>query len=785
MCDVTKHKIITRRGEPTQRRSYSVPYHWRAEVGEEIQKMLRLGIIRNSSSDWCSGLVPIRKSDGGLRLCVDYRPLNAITVKDKYPLPNIGEILDGLSNAIVYSILDGTSGYHQFEIAEEDRKKTAFRFNGGFYEFVRMPFGLCNAPSTFQRSMDIIFQGIIGDFVVPYLDDIIVFSKSIDEHGSHLREVLRRLNSHNITLNESKCKFYREEIKILGRIVSKGKVRPDPEKIKAINEFKVPKTIRHLRSFLGLVNFCREFIPGLSGIGTPLFRILDGQNKKSEQGIQLNEAELASFYAIRRSISEETERYQPKFAKNFIVTTDASNVAIGGILSQLDSDNKERIVHTFSRSLVAAERNYSATDKELLAVVKTLEYFRKYLLGRKFTLKTDHRALTYLWKTENLEGRLMRWSLKLQEFNFDVEYIKDELNAADGLSRFTKQCSTGECVNNEARVEHPNAESLLAKYHEISGHGSANTMKFLLRDRINKSIEAKQIEDFVNRCKRCAEAGRVGVNSKNRVIESQEPDDMWFIDLIGRIPDNNGGNKFILVCIDHFTKWVYARVLKRKSKEEIMRVLEDIFRQNKIFPKKLISDNGREFKNNMVQDLAKKNHIEWCFNAPYHHKSNGVVERVNQTLWNKIRRISGFGDRSWERAVKKATFATNICFNRAINTSPYIARFGKPPNLNKENVMKDAPDAGKNTLDEVQEQIREFKTRYYKEIPGGSIRKKRDLNIDTKVLIYNQPPRNPLDRSWKVGYKIKKLIGKDSYEVTNGEKSLVLNKIHVKRDTTV
>lgn len=598
VCNITRHRIVTMGGELAQRKTYSVPYHWRKEVSSEIKRMLDLGIIRNSNSDWCSGLVPIRKNNGELGLCVDYRLLNAITIKDKYPLPNIGEILDGLAGSVIYSTLDATSGYHQFEIAEEDRKKTAFKFDGGFYEFVRMPFGLCNAPSTFQRSMDKIFQGIIGNYVVPYLDDIIIFSASVEEHEGHIKEVLGRLKKHHISLNETKCKFYREEVKILGWIVSKGKVRPDPEKVKAINEFSVPGTVKHLRSFLGLVNFCREFIPGLSGIGAPLFKILEGQNKKSEKEIQLTETELSAFYKIRKSISEETIRYQPIFKENFVVTTDASNVAIDDILSQIDIGKKERIVHTFSRSLVAAEKNYSATDKELLAVVKTLEYFRKYLLGKKFVLKTDRRALTCLWKTENLEGRLMRWSLKLQEFDFDVEYIKGELNAVDGLSRFTKQLEMVQIASIETAEEHGNSE-ILQRYHEISGHGNANTLKFLLKEKLNKEISAKEIEEFTQSCKKCLQAGKVGVNSRNRAIETTEPDSIWFIDLIGRIVDKKDGNKFILVCIDHFTKWVYARVLKRKSKEEVARALEDVLKQNKGHPSKIVSDNGREFKNRL------------------------------------------------------------------------------------------------------------------------------------------------------------------------------------------
>lgn len=333
------------------------------------------------------GVVPVMKKDGTLRLCVDYREINAISTKDRYPLPNIEEIIDNLAECSVFSSLDATAGYHQFLIDKRDRKKTAFRFDGGFYEFVRMPFGLCNAPATFQRAMDKIFTGINGVYVIPYLDDIIVFSKTHDDHNLHIREVLSRLKKNNIVLNEGKCNFSKKEIKILGRVISKGLVKADPTKVEAINGFKMPKTIKELRSFLGLLNFCREFIPGLSSKAKVLFSKLEGFPRKSNKAITLTEEEREVFYNLRQEISKETARCQPNLNGEFIVTTDPSDFAIGGILSQINPDGKEQLIHTFSKTLVAAEKNYSVTDKELLAVVKTLSHFRKYLIGKKLPLE--------------------------------------------------------------------------------------------------------------------------------------------------------------------------------------------------------------------------------------------------------------------------------------------------------------------------------------------------------------------------------------------------------------
>lgn len=262
--------------------------------------------------------------------------------------------------------------------------------------------------------MDNIFEGINGKFVIPYLDGIIIFSKDEIEHHEHLRIVMKRLYDAGITLNRKKCNFIRTEIEILGSIISESVIKPDKEKKKAINEFRRPSNIKELRSFLGLANYCRGFIPNLSKMEEPLNKLLKGESKRSTKTICWEENEITAFESIRKSLSKETIRAQLNFKRQFILTTDASDNVYRGILSQLDEKDMERIIYAYSKTM-DAKRNYSIiTDKEPLAIIKSVKHFRRYLLGKKFILKTDHKALTYLSEAKNPSSRMLRWALKLQ-----------------------------------------------------------------------------------------------------------------------------------------------------------------------------------------------------------------------------------------------------------------------------------------------------------------------------------------------------------------------------------
>lgn len=425
-CSTAKHRIEVEDCLPVNQRNIQVPKVWESELDAEVAKLLKAKVIRESKSPWASRVVPVKKKNSEIRMCIDFRKLNTVTLKDSYPLPRIDEIVDEMGKACVFSTLDATSGYYQIELEENDKEKTAFRWKNGLFEFNRMPFGLCNAPATFQRVMDTILRDISNEFVIPYLDDIIVYSKNKEDHVQRLRQVLDRIKKAGLALNLKKCKFFKEEIEILGCIVGQGIVKPDKLKVEALNKFKKPENIKELRSFLGLANYCRGFIPKLASMEIPLNVLLKGQNKRSTRKIEWCKKSNEAFEEIKKSLNMETIRAQPNFNKKFILTTDASEYAIGAILSQEDEDGNDKMVYAFSKAMDSAQKNYSVTDKELLAVVKATEHFRRYLLGKEFVLRTDHKALVHLAEAKNPTSRMLRWALKLQEYQYQVEYLEGE-----------------------------------------------------------------------------------------------------------------------------------------------------------------------------------------------------------------------------------------------------------------------------------------------------------------------------------------------------------------------
>ena len=542
-----------------------------------------------------------------------------------------------------------------------------------------MPFRLCNAPATFQRAMDKIFAREKWKFVIPYFDEIIIFSKNREEHEEHLKVVLGKIRAWGLCLNPGKCKFYQDEVKILGNMVSKGIIKPDPDKVQAIKNYKKPVTVRELRSFLGLANYCRDYIAGFTGMSAPLTDLLKNETKRSIRTLIWKEEADKAFENVKKAIVQITYRAQPDFRKDFVITTDASNEAIGAILAQVNHKGKEEMISAFSKKLDAPQRNYSTTDKELLAVVKGLEHYRHYLLGKRFTLKTDHKALEYLWSCKNPHSRLLRWSLKLQEFDFTPLYIKGEINAADGLSRQLGELETINAINKE--LDEDVKKKILRAYHIASGHGSVNTMEFLLNQRYKWTGIHKNIKDFVSSCDTCMRAGGERVNSKNNPIKIDTPNELWECDLVGRLTDKNGNNKFIFTAIDHYSKWMETKVLHKKTAEAVAAAIKELIIKKHRIPQRILTDNGLEFKNQYADRLKGKYGFEWTYNSPGHHKTVGAIERANQTMFEKLKKLTEFGKMNWEKLVAKATEATNISFNRSIQTSPFIMKFGKVPML--------------------------------------------------------------------------------------------------------
>lgn len=433
--DAFVHKIPVTQDTPISVRQYRYPEIHKAEVNKQVDEMLEKEIIKPSYSPYNFPLwiVPKKLDASGKtkwRLVIDYRKLNDVTIGDKYPIPQIDEILDSLGHSKYFSTLDLASGFNQIKMHPDDSPKTAFSTPKGHFEYLRMPFGLKNAPSTFQRCMDSILSGLQGLHCFIYMDDLVIHAHSLKNHNEKLEEILERLRKFNMRLHPDKCEFLRKECCYLGHIITENGVKPDPKKIDIVQNFPVPKNQKQIKSFLGLIGYYRKFVENFSKIAKPLTELLKKNKEFIWTSLQQN-----AFEILKNILTTKPLLAYPDFEKEFILTTDASQNAIGAILSQGEIFSDKPIAYA-SRTLNKAELNYSVTEKEALAIIWAVNYFRHYLYGRKFKIVTDHRPLTWLFNVKDPGSRLIRWRLKLEQYDYEIIYKPGRQNAnADCLSR--------------------------------------------------------------------------------------------------------------------------------------------------------------------------------------------------------------------------------------------------------------------------------------------------------------------------------------------------------------
>lgn len=652
------HRILCpANSKPIYCRPYRIPIHLQSEVDKQIKDMLEKAVIVPSQSPWASPVLLTPKKNGTYRFCVNFRRLNAMTVPDKHPLPLIEEVLDSLVGQSVYSTLDLQSGYWQIPLHPDDQEKTAFTIQGlGHFQFQVMPFGLNNAPATFQRAMEGILRDIDGCQV--YLDDIIVSGATIEEHDRRLDAVLKRLQNANLTLNESKCHFRKTAIEYLGHSVSAAGVRPNGDKIEAILKMKTPENISELRSFLGLTNYYRRFINHYSNLAEPLMEL----TRKNTHFVWTQRQQRAVDH-LRLAISSCRTLQFPHADWTFIVATDASNVGLGASLRQLDPSGNEHVIAFASRALTKPERNLSTIERECLALVWATAKWRHYLLGKCFQIECDHKPLLWLDSMKDTNTKLSRWIVKLTEYNFTLKHVKGEENVvADALSRLPipvqtlsidKELTTSELATLQAQDEElaqvifqkrandpefrPQAligparrytqlwdeiifrsgvlcrrrkdgfstviiprilrPRVLAGIHE-SGHIGTDASVQMLRERYYWPGMITDMENFVAQCLQC---NRRKAWSKQPIIQPRPilcstPMECWSMDIIGPLPETSAGNQYILTMCDMFTKWPEAVALPEQSAEAIAKAIVSRIITTHGVPHKILSDQGRNFE---------------------------------------------------------------------------------------------------------------------------------------------------------------------------------------------
>jgi len=418
-----------RRGQP-----YRASHASREVIAKEVQRQRDHGVIEPSSAEWAFPVVLVPKPDGTMRFCVDYRQLNAVTVRDVYPLPRKDDCIDFLGDAKVFSTLACNSGYWEIPVADDDRDRTTFVCHKGAYRYFRLPFGLSNAPATFQRAIDMILGGLKWKRCLVYLDDIMGFSQSAGEHVEHLREVFAALRGAGVSIKAKKCHLFQEEVEYLGHIVGGGQLQVQDKNVRGLKGASPPRCKKDLRSFLRMCNVYRRFVKDYAQVARPLAAMTS--SKGPDRWGTLSDEAMGAFENLKRRLTEAPILALPRRHGGYTLDTDANAGHVGAVLLQEQPDQSTRPVGYWSRSLNEAERNYSTTERECLAVVWASLLLRPYVEGTRFMVRTEHAELKWMLHMDGAHGRLARWRLRLAEFDYVVQTRPGASHhAADTMSR--------------------------------------------------------------------------------------------------------------------------------------------------------------------------------------------------------------------------------------------------------------------------------------------------------------------------------------------------------------
>jgi len=411
---------------PISKRPYRMAVNELEELKKQLRELQSKGYIRPSSSPWGAPVIFVEKKDGTQRMCVDYRSLNEVTIKNKYPLPRIEDLFDQLKGVCVFSKIDLRSGYHQLRIKPSDIPKTAFTTRYGLYEYTVMSFGLTNAPAYFMYLMNKVFMEYLDKFVVVFIDDILIYSKTEEEHEEHLRLVLQKLREHQLYAKLSKCDFWLKEVSFLGHVISNGGVAVSPKNVADVLKWSPPQTVGEIRSFLGMAGYYRRFIEGFSSIAKPMTALLE-----KGKPFKWNEQCQASFEELKKRLTTAPILTLPDVTKSFSIYCDASKQGLGCVLMQ-----EGKVIAYASRQLKKHEVNYPTHDLELAAVVHSLKIWRHYILGHKCDIYTDHKSLKYIFTQNDLNLRQRRWLELIKDYELEIHYHPGKANVvADALSR--------------------------------------------------------------------------------------------------------------------------------------------------------------------------------------------------------------------------------------------------------------------------------------------------------------------------------------------------------------
>lgn len=746
-CSVQMHIELTDT-KPIYYRPYRMSLGDREKVRDIVSDLLSKGIVEESNSPYASPVILVPKKSGEVRMCVDYRALNKITKKERYPLPVIQDQLDQLSRQRVFTCLDIMSAYHCIQIADDSKQYTAFITPDGHYQYTRMSFGLVNAPSVFQRAMDNILGSLRFQCATAYLDDILVYAENYDDALRRLKAVLEKIRDANVTLRLDKCSFLVSSIEYLGHEVCDGEVRPSKYKLTAVHDFAVPGNVHQVRQFMGLANYFRKYVPNFASLARPITIL----TKKDQPWVWGEEQSLA-FHRIKSILVKQPvlALFNPDYETQ--IHTDASKIGLGGILLQKQPvDGAWKPVAYASRQTTSAEQKYHSFELETLAVVMSLKKFKIYVSGLKFVLVTDCSALRWTWSKRDLSPRIARWWLEVQGFDFTVEYRAGKSMAhVDALSRnpvdsvmrcvdkdliecvqqdddslrglvnqlndeVSKGITNGlakdflfengvlyKKVGNSQNVVVPRMSrwSLVQSFHDNNGHVNFNKTYNAIRSKYWFHGMRRFIQKYTRGCISCQYAKkptgrRVGL--LHPIEKVAVPFHTIHVDHLGPFCKSPSGKMHILAIIDAFTRFIWIEAVRDVSCKYVLQTFDQFIKTFGV-PSRIISDRGKAFSCKDFKEYCTHRQIKHVMTAVASPRANGQIERFNRTILDALVAYVGDDQNDWEKYLPKVQLGLNSNVNNSTGKTPLELLYGFRPRLVGDIVV---PERSPN-LDELRE----------------------------------------------------------------------------------
>ena len=772
------------------------------ELRTQLDKLQQQGFITPSNSPFGAPILFVKKKDGSLRMCIDYRALNKLTVKNRYPLPRIDELLDRLRGARVFSKIDLRSGYHQLRIHPPDTEKTTFVTRYGSYKFLVMPFGLTNAPSVFMRLMNTVLAEHIDQFVIVFVDDILIYSKDEKQHQQHVRAVLEKLRHAQLYANIDKCTFYQPSIEFLGHIVSASGIAMDPKKVDAVVSWPPPANQHDVRAFLGLAGYYRRFIDDFSQLASPLTNLL-----RNDVSFEWSEQQQHSFEQLKTAITTAPTLIIPDLSTPFILHTDASGFAISGVLSQL-RDNVEHPIAFCSRKMSPAERNYDVREQELLALVTCCREWRHYLESAPATtVYTDHASLRYLFTQKEFTNRRQaRWSELLQSILPDIVPIKGTDNVvADALSRRpdlsdssvdyldSMLCAPASLLQPDAaliddlkeayqdeeqwrdfltldnpQTEHyeaidglvyvkagrrlviPNSDELkkriIAEHHNtaVAAHRGVTKTHVAVKQLFYWPNMKTDVHQYVTSCPVCVVSKYTNQHPIGLLNPISTPDRRWqqvTMDFVTGIPTtSNYSYDMVMVVVDRLSKYAHfvPTYTTTTAKDIAWLFYEHIIRLHGV-PEVIISDRDVRFNNTMWKELFTRMGTEIRLTTAYHPEADGQTERVNRVLIEMLRAMVDEEQSNWDDCLASCEITYNTSQHSSTQHSPYYLNHGEE--MTKPISLLAPPPAGNSDAQQLLTQMHSALNRAKEHLLAAQARQAVYANTTRRHVVFDTGDR--------------------------------------------